>query len=311
MAQEFDEVEAFFNRRTDKTVVGKGFADALSGRRMRIASRIVAGQEEGLRFATIKDELVLRETNNRRSKIKAVFFEDDRGITQLTIQKFNSRSASDEIDFTFLGREVRALLEFIAGVRTLPLDQTEKVHISDTALRDIVLNKLEAGKVFENNVEIFLQLARIGDFAHDFVALGYRRKQLLRFDRLLNDAEYFSQEQKRLSCKPEDVWQKYFENNTWIFGYGLTYQFLSGLDQRKLEQYVVGFDVSSRGKRVDALMKTRGKISSLCFVEIKHHNVGLMREGSYRPGVWQPTIELSGAVAQVHTTVHEALHNLG
>jgi hypothetical protein len=44
----------------------------------------------------------------------------------------------------------------------------------------------------------------------------------------------------------------------------LSYQFLTGLDDKKLEQVVKGFDLTGRGKRVDGLMRTRGRISSLC-----------------------------------------------
>ena len=67
----------------------------------------------------------------------------------------------------------------------------------------------------------------------------------------------------------EALWQKFFEKNSWIFGYGLSYIYLSGLDDKRLEQVVSGHMVFKRGKRADALLRTRGVISSLCFVEIK------------------------------------------
>lgn len=51
----------------------------------------------------------------------------------------------------------------------------------------------------------------------------------------------------------EAVWQKFFEKNPWIFGYGLSYIHLSALDDKKLEQVVHGHTVSEHGKRVDAL----------------------------------------------------------
>jgi hypothetical protein len=110
----------------------------------------------------------------------------------------------------------------------------------------------------------------------------------------------------------EPSWQKFFEENTWIIGYGLSYQFLSALDGKKLEQAASGFDISGPGKRVDALMKTRGRINSLCFVEIKKHTTDLLVQSRfpYRPGAWAPSAELVGAVSQVQTTVHEAFGTL-
>jgi hypothetical protein len=99
------------------------------------------------------------------------------------------------------------------------------------------------------------------------------------------------------------VWQKFFEQNTWIFGYGLSYIQLSALDDKKLEQVVQGHRVSEHGKRVDALLRTRGVISSLCFAEIKTHRTKLLGSEPYRSGCWPPSVELSGAVSQVQGTV--------
>ena len=110
------------------------------------------------------------------------------------------------------------------------------------------------------------------DITRDLVAVGYRRKQLRNFEALLQDERFFAGERERLQCRPEDVWQKFFEANTWIFGYGLSYQFLSKLDQGKLEKIVRGHDLTGAAKRSDALMKTRGIIGSLCFIEIKRHD---------------------------------------
>jgi Domain of unknown function (DUF4263) len=107
------------------------------------------------------------------------------------------------------------------------------------------------------------------------------------------------------------VWQKFFEANTWIFGYGLSYQFLSKLDEGKLEQIVRGRDLTGAGKRSDALMKTRGIISSLCFIEIKRHDTALLGSTQYRPDAWPPSAELVGGVAQMQATVHAAVDSIG
>ena len=68
--------------------------------------------------------------------------------------------------------------------------------------------------------------------------------------------------------------------------------------------------MDSFGKRVDALMKTRGIISNLCFVEIKTHTTALLESKPYRTGCWAPSKELAGAIAQVQGTVASALENL-
>jgi len=53
--------EIFFGRRTDKTIFSKRFVDVTSGQKLRIASHVLAGTE-GLQFALVKDEIVLRTT---------------------------------------------------------------------------------------------------------------------------------------------------------------------------------------------------------------------------------------------------------
>ena len=90
----------------------------------------------------------------------------------------------------------------------------------------------------------------------------------------------------------------------------LGYIFLSSLDDKKLEQVVQGHSVDSHGKRVDALMKTKGIISNLCFIEIKTHTTELLEPRPYRSGCWAPSKELAGAIAQVQGTVASAVENL-
>lgn len=311
MTDEYDERKWFFDRRTDKTIISKRITDNESGKKLRIASHIVEGQP-GLKFATVKDETILRLTPAGRYEIKATFLEDDRSIQTLTIQRYSSKTGPlDKSHFSFVGDEINKLLSFIAGVRTMPFDGAAKVHLTDEVLRDIVLDQGQARRIFTKNPEFFLQLAEQENVAHDLVAIGYRRKQLERFESLLYDADFFDKERQRRQRRPEDVWQEFFEANTWIFGYGLSYQFLSTLDDRKLEQIVRGRDLTGAGKRSDALMKTHGIINSLCFVEIKRHDTELLGSTQYRPDVWPPSTELVSGVSQVQTTVQAAIENLG
>ena len=61
---------------------------------------------------------------------------------------------------------------------------------------------------------------------------------------------------------------------------------------------------------MDDLTKTRGRINTLCFVEIKKPSTPLLGPRQYRPGVWSPSSELAGGVAQVQTTVQSTLEDL-
>lgn len=305
-----DESSYFNNKRPNMTYVSKSFQDRL-GTKLRIISEVIDG-DEGVRFATIGEELVLRTTSKGRYEIKATVIEDDRSIKTLVIQRFNSKSGpSDWHHFTLVANEIPAFVNFVAGIKTMQLKDEAKLQVTDQMRRDIVLDHGQARRLFTKHEALFREIAQSEDLTRDLIAVGYRRKQLEHFERLLTDASFFLSEMERLGIGPESVWQQFFEANTWIFGYGLSYHFLSGLDNRKLEQVVRGSDLIGAGKRTDALMKTRGLISSLCFIEIKRHDIDLLKRETYRPSVWAPSAELSGGISQVQATVQDAVETIG
>jgi len=146
----------------------------------------------------------------------------------------------------------------------------------------------------------------------DVTLLANRKQQLERFDRLLNDSGYFEEEERRIGKGPENVWQTYFEGNQWIFGYGLKLVVVDALDDAKLERITIGASIfEGAGKRSDALMRSRGYISSLLFCEIKTHRTPLLAKAPYRaPDVFQVSKDLSGAVAQVQKTVRKVIRKM-
>jgi len=58
-------------------------------------------------------------------------------------------------------------------------------------------------------------------------------------------------------------------------------------------------------------MKTQALVKSLCFVEVKRHDTPLLASNAYRPDAWSPSLDLSGGVAQVQSTVQGALEDFG
>jgi hypothetical protein len=279
-------------------------------RTVRIASKVIEAPTT-YAFAKIKDELVLRHRNDGKSHIKAVFYEDDRRIRSLNIQGFSiATERPHNASFSFVGDEIEKLLEFLVNIQLVTLKSKASVNITDNELRRIRLSNLQARSLVEENEELFAEVVRLSLTKRDVVAIGYRKKQLDVFHLLLEDPAYFEDLKRRKGCTDEKLWQQFFEKNPWIFGYGLSYLYLDSLDDKKLEQVVQGHSVAARGKRVDALMKTRGVISSLCFVEIKTHTMPLLAASAYRAGCWAAHSELSGAIAQVQGSVASAMDSL-
>lgn len=303
MTNDVDERDIHFGRREGWSYPSRAFGPP--EHRLRIITQAI-DTDKGLRSAKIKDEIVLRVTAGERYEIKATLVETDRSVQVLTIQKYNARSGpSDKFHFSFLPSEVDKLVEFLIGLQTINLQSPDKARISPDTLRRLISDRADALRVYEANPDLLSEIVQSQFTKHDLVAVGYRREQLKLFKIMLEDVAFFAAEQHRLSLTPEAVWQRFFTNNSWIFGYGLCYQFLTPLSDRDPEQVVLGASVADRGKRADALLKSRGQISSLCYVEIKRHDENLLGR-EYRPGAWAPSSEVTGGVAQAQATVMAA-----
>ena len=147
----------------------------------------------------------------------------------------------------------------------------------------------------------------------DIQMLVDRRQALEAFQRMLDEPTFVRAEMERLGKKRvEDLWQQFFEEHQWIFGYGLQVVACSAYSDQKLEQRTTGANVfTGGGKRIDSVMRTRGFIQSLMFTEIKRPGTDLLISDPYRPpDVYGPHKELSGAVAQVQKTTHKAIKKL-
>lgn len=303
-----DEVEIFNNKVVGKSYISPAVPTAEGP--LRIASKVI--DSEGLHYAKVKDELVLRRTATKRVEIRAKFLETDRNLRVLTLQSFNGNNGNPHnTHFSFIGSEIPKLLTFFQNIAAYEFKDREKVNISDVELRKLVLSREQVSTLVHDNPEAFAEAMQAELTKADIVALGYRKKQLGIFQKLLANREYFDQVKlMKQASGDEALWQIFFEKNQWVFGYGLSYFFVSSFEDKKLEQVVQGHDLLSHGKRADGLMKSRGIINSLCFVEIKKHTTALLDTSAYRPGCWAPSKELAGAVSQVQGTVAAAMQRL-
>jgi hypothetical protein len=197
------------------------------------------------------------------------------------------------------------------------LQACKDIDLPDHDFRIVEDEQLVLARAFEGHHKDALLYALKAYLAEnvterDIQMLLDRRKTLEYFRKLLQDPVFFASERDRLAVGPEGVWQRFFEENTWIFGYGLTLLACERYSLDRLEQITTGSNVfTGGGKRNDALMKTKGIIQSLLFAEIKTHQALLLSPTQYRkPDVYQISTELSGAVSQVQKTAHKAIRDL-
>ena len=287
--------EYFTNKRTDKYYVSRRFGAENNSDESSIhaGKRIISGVTEVNEFQQFykeKGSYVIYTTPKEREEIKAVILEDPRKVISVILQRFMVKSGKPKgFSFQFGYETMQKLLKILAIAFYGDFDSEQKIHFSEFDLTGsgIIATLLNNTDERRKLVETLLTKDVTKT---DLVAIGYRKEQLKVFRDMLNENP------------SEQEWQEFFEKNQWIFGYGLNYIFTTGLDNRKIEQTIAGFAFDSKGKRVDALLKTRGALSSICLVEIKKSDTPLLESRPYRPETWSISEDLRGGIAQIQKT---------
>lgn len=320
-----DDYDYFSNKRADRVYLSKSL-DSVSFRKdadgeieeftrpFRIISKVI-DCEETHKFIKDGNQVSLRITPGGRQEIVAKFYEDTRGVFNLQIQKYTTETgAPHNTYFSFSGKEISTFYNFIRNIPLIPIKTRAKTKLDDKFVEEIVLSREQALKLINDQPDLIKEIVENQITCEDVANLGYRRTQLEIFEKLLNDSNFFNNFKLNLgqNKRDEDVWQQFFENNPWIFGYGLNYFFNTPLEGKKLEQVVRGNYIAGAGKRVDAFLKTQGIVSSLSFGEIKTHKTNLIDpvKVPYRKECWKVSEELTGGIAQIQKTVQISLQNI-
>ena len=158
-----------------------------------------------------------------------------------------------------------------------------------------LLSKADIGKILkdlfdnEQNSQNLVNLLKSGAVkSQDVVNVGYRREQLLIFENMLK------------MCHDEKDWQKFFEKNEWIFGYGLDYKFNKILQR----------EYSTGSQSLDATGDARGDFiltddEFTILVELKTPATNLFDRDQYRNGCWSISRDLANATSQILSQKYE------
>ena len=304
-----DDEDYVARKRSDRFYVSRPFkVGREKDRDARIISRVFDDGERS-RFDAVDGEIVIRATHDDKVQIKAVVTSDDNAVRQLTLQSFrvykDGNRPNLQYGINLYGAEINELLEFAEFAAKLQVNTSGKLKIDRDALAHVDIDMDEAARAWlAKNPDALREIITSEATSRDVVAVAYRRKQLAIFDRLLHEDEFFdATAAAHFKGRHEALWQAFFEKNRWIFGYGLFHLSAEGFSGEKLEQVVAGSTVATPGKRIDGLLRTRGRVSATCLVEIKRHRTPLLAAKPYRAGAWQPSDELAGAVSQVLMSV--------
>ena len=108
----------------------------------------------------------------------------------LSIQGYTvATGKTHNASFSFIGDEIDKLVEFLHHIQAMPLEGTGAKRITDEALRRLVLSNTQAQAIFQDNQELFAEVIRSAITKDDVIAVGYRKRQLQTFKRLLEDPD--------------------------------------------------------------------------------------------------------------------------
>jgi len=106
----------------------------------------------------------------------------------------------------------------------------------------------------------------------------------------------------------EDWWQKFFEDNKWIFGYGLEYVILR---VEQSQATVLGASVTGKDAQKADFLASCGPAKFTVLVEIKTPGTSLLRgKEPIRSRAWGLSTELTDALTQINANV-EGWGNVG
>lgn len=167
-----------------------------------------------------------------RTLIKIIQNEKSGNLESLELVKVVGEEERQRITLpNFTLERLHGFLELLAGLDLANHDTRRAIIVDDQlsdldeATRSSIVDMLSGVK----GSKIVRELMDSGALnEHDIVNTGYRRQQLQIFENMLYHNcldEYKRDVMEKPNTKNETAWQHFFEQNEWIFGYGLSYRF--------------------------------------------------------------------------------------
>jgi hypothetical protein len=232
-------------------------------------------------------------TSRCKLAVSAFYVQDRADFSTLKITKlqYHQKYGWRKVEHVHVNSfQIAQMKEFVSIISSLDLRDAKRTRISlDDSIHVSALGALLATT---KGAALIKELASNPELHQDIYAVAAKRAALAEFQNNL------------ASNLSEPEWQRFFEQNSWIFGHGLNYLFLNKVS-RKLETQTTGSAFDRAGKRADGLLGTRAEVSQYVLVEIKRNDTDLLQETDYRSGCWGVSHELSNAVTQAQKTVFD------
>lgn len=287
----------FYNiRKEGKIYISKAFKLSHSSPESRNV-KIVMEDSNVVILGEINGLLTLRQSAKKKQQVCVMISQDDKQIKRLTLQRFDERKSGDyttttEHTFSFRGDEFKKLLSFLESIEFIDFSNKDNFQIEDISTNSgnktiIDSSEKEIIKALKNytgadRTELLYQI-RNNLTQNDINILLGRKEALEIFKTQIHE-----------NIWDEKKWQLFFEEQKWIFGYGLDYRMMTQFD-REMNLSAVGTDNKEK-VIVDFLMTFNDFTVT---VEIKRPDTPIFNKSKNRSGTWSFHNDFIDSVSQV------------
>ncbi len=257
----------------------------------------------------VPDAIEFEHPERVRNKIKTTFtfIKESNEIKSISVKRFKYYKKTgyepQEEQITFSYGFFKQIIGYMQMISALDLGSINerKISLNTDNLPTIdedTKKKITTLLMREDGHKIIEELLSSGIItSNDIVNIGYRKSKLEIFRKLLEEDGYVDKYKTENNIKQlgaEAAWQHFFEENNWIFGYGLDYRFLSILQR---EVTVSGVDMSGKEAAVSDFLLGCNKFTVL--VELKKPDTELYGRDKNRSNAWKLSDDLTSALSQI------------
>ncbi len=292
---EYKDDQFYFDIRSDEyAYISQVFTGRVKTSREKrfVQKKFNFNEELKLEKTQIKGEYLIRSSQANRIQLKALLTQDNQKIFSIIIQSFNGSNPKPE-SVSLHSFEFQQLVDFLSKIKFIDFSNKErfKLRVADIDAKKVLVTEgddqlIELIKTLKDNKKQLLldtlsneQLTR-----EDLNMLSGRKKGLEEFKKNLFEINVWD----------EKEWQTFFNNNTWIFGYGLDYKFFQILQK---EPRVSGVDLDGKNTVTADFLLGTNKFTVL--VELKRPDTPLFNSSQNRAETWDLSNDLTRSVSQI------------
>jgi len=282
------------------------------GKRMNWKGRYVEFITEDKRqffVVSEKASAILYETDGGRQKIQATVLDAEGKIPVIYISRINVKTGgvanNGEHQICLYPEVAEKLYHFLGKIKSIDYTNPNGFKVSAESLIELDENPIcdsdsyfSALKKDPKCAEIIEKLVNEGAItSKDIVNTSFRKKELGIFKKLIDENDYwksYASENGISNTSEEKVWQKYFEKNEWIFGYGLDYRFQTILQR---ESHVSDSELDGSNTVIADYLLGDKKFTT--FVEVKKPSTPLFVTAKNRSNSWKLSNDVVYSVSQI------------